>query len=142
LTADYGFEQRSSRRAEYWPVFRNALPDLFEAFDFADPSVPVGRRDESTVATQALTMLNHALVVDLAQQTALQVLPRQPPSRGSSDPDRLDALYRRVLGRPPSDPERRKVLEFLDASVEESPIERWTAVVQSLFASIDFRYLE
>lgn len=142
LTEDYGYEPRGSRRAEYWPVFRNALPDLFEAFDFADPSVPVGRRDESTVATQALAMLNHSLVVDLAHQTALRTMQSSSPSRGPSDRGELDALYERILGRAPTDAERRGVDDFLAASSEESPIERWAAVVQSLFASIDFRYLE
>ncbi len=40
--------------ASIGPVFRNALPELFEVFDFADPSLVVGRRNVSTVAPQAL----------------------------------------------------------------------------------------
>ena len=47
------------RRSVYAPVFRNALPEIFEAFDFADPSSVVGKRNASTVAPQALFVLNH-----------------------------------------------------------------------------------
>ena len=36
-------------RSVYLPVFRNALPELFEAFDFADPSLVTGCRTSSTV---------------------------------------------------------------------------------------------
>src|SRR5262249_31232056 len=55
LASDFGFKSGESRvRSVYLPVFRNALPQLFEAFDFADPSMPVGARPVSTVAPQAL----------------------------------------------------------------------------------------
>ena len=39
LAADYGYKHTDTRRSVYLPVFRNALPELFEVFDFADPSV-------------------------------------------------------------------------------------------------------
>jgi cytochrome c553 len=54
VTADYGYRHTDTRRSVYSPVFRNALPEVFEAFDFADPSMPTGRRYVSTVAPQAL----------------------------------------------------------------------------------------
>ena len=55
LAADYDYQQSSNRRSVYAPVFRNALPELFDAFDFADPSMVVGRRNVSTVAPQRST---------------------------------------------------------------------------------------
>ncbi|MBI3865494.1 MAG: DUF1549 domain-containing protein, partial [Planctomycetia bacterium] len=36
LAADYGYVDKSDRRSVYVPVFRNAIPEIFEAFDFAD----------------------------------------------------------------------------------------------------------
>ncbi len=36
---------RTTGAASTLPVFRNALPELFEVFDFADPSMVVGRRN-------------------------------------------------------------------------------------------------
>ena len=40
-------------RSVYLPVVRAALPGMIKVFDGADPSLVVGRRDETTVATQA-----------------------------------------------------------------------------------------
>ena len=55
--ADYNYRHGSTRRSVYQPVFRNSLPELFQAFDFADTSVSVGSRARSTVATQALVLV-------------------------------------------------------------------------------------
>ena len=54
MSSDYGYKGSSELRSVYVPVFRNALAEIFEAFDFADPSVATGRRNVSTVAPQAL----------------------------------------------------------------------------------------
>ena len=59
LAADYGYKGNDNRRSVYLPMFRNALPEALEAFDLADPSMVTGRRNVSTVAPQALFMLNH-----------------------------------------------------------------------------------
>ena len=60
---DYGYRHLSSnRRAVYWPVLRNALPEIFEVFDFADPSMPSGSRSVSTVASQSLFFMNNPWV--------------------------------------------------------------------------------
>ena len=39
VASDYGYKHTDTRRSVYAPVFRNALPEVFEAFDFADPSM-------------------------------------------------------------------------------------------------------
>src|SRR5262249_51051627 len=54
LAADYHYQHTDTRRSVYAPVFRNALPELFAVFDFADPSMVTGQRNVSTVAPQAL----------------------------------------------------------------------------------------
>src|SRR5262249_61249156 len=59
LPADYGYKSADTRRSVYLPVFRNAISESLEAFDFADPSVVTGRRNVSTVASQALYLPNH-----------------------------------------------------------------------------------
>jgi hypothetical protein len=62
LAADFAFATDATVRSVYLPYFRNALPELIAAFDPADPSTTTGRRDASTVAPQALFMLNHPFV--------------------------------------------------------------------------------
>src|SRR5262249_46874472 len=138
LAADYGYQPADARRSVYAPVFRNAMPELLQAFDVADPSVVVGRRDVSTVAPQALVMMNHPFLLAQARQAARRLL-AEP---GLGDEGRVTRAYRLALGRPPTEPERRICRRFLAAD-DGGPTgreESWAALVHALFASIHFRY--
>jgi hypothetical protein len=138
LAADYGFRHSGSRRSVYAPVFRNSLPEFFEVFDFADPSMVTGRRDASTVAPQALFLMNHPSVREQARLAARRLL----DEKCSDDRARLDRAYRSALGRPPTDAEARIGLDFLAGpGASEDPEEGWAAIFQALFASVDFRYV-
>ena len=92
--------RRQTRRSVYVPVFRNALPELFEVFDFADPSMVVGRRNVSTVAPQALFLMNHPFVARPGPRHAARRLLAEPGPRRSTA--RVDRAYRLALGRPPT----------------------------------------
>jgi hypothetical protein len=139
-SADYNYNHQFTRRAIYAPVFRNALPEIFEAFDFPDPSVVTGTRNVSTVAPQSLFMMNHPLVREQAQHTARRLLTQQ-----LDDEARLHYAFRSVLGRMPTPPEQAPCAAFLDsvrdADSDEQQLEAWTQLVHALFASLDFRYL-
>jgi hypothetical protein len=114
---------------------------VLEAFDVADPSMPTGRRNVSTVATQALFMLNHPWVREQATSAARKLL-AEP---GLDDAGRLDRAFRLTTGRYPTSTEREISLKHIQASTAGSPEERnaaWASLLQSLFASIDFRYVE
>jgi uncharacterized protein DUF1553/uncharacterized protein DUF1549 len=124
--ADYGYKHESLRRSIYVPVFRNALAELFEAFDFADSSTVVGRRNTSTVAHQALFLMNHPFIMEQAELAAKAL----PPG---SDLDRITRAYRLALGRDPTPGEIAIVQKHLSAG--------WPYLFQALFASLDFRYL-
>ena len=101
-SADYAYQHSGTRRSVYLPVFRNSLPELLEAFDFADPSLVVGRRNTSTVATQALFLLNDPFVREQAHEAAKRLLGE--PLVG--DEDRLEMAFCRSLGRRPTASER------------------------------------
>lgn len=131
--ADYGYIDADTRRSVYIPVLRNALPELFEAFDFADPSMVSGRRNTSTVAPQALYLMNHPFVFERAKHAAERLL-QKPLNRR----ERVVLAYRLTLGREPSPGELNIGLRHLD---ESDAVEDWTQLIQALFASIDFRYL-
>ena len=137
VAADYGYRHTALTRSVYLPVFRNALPEAFEAFDFADPSMVVGKRSTSTVAPQALFMLNNPFPAEQAKAAAARVLAENLPS----DEARLDRAYRLALGRLPTDGERAAMRRYL-ANQSGSPAAAWAAVFQALFASADFRYVE
>jgi hypothetical protein len=133
--SDFNFEYNDTRRSVYVPVFRNALPEIFDAFDFAAPSMVVGKRNVSTVPTQALLLLNSPWVRERARTAARQDV-------ASTEDERLQNVFRRTLGRPPTDAERQLALARLkEARDSKDRLEAWTDVVQTLFASIDFRYI-
>ncbi len=140
-SADYSYKHTDTRRSVYAPVLRNSLPELFEAFDFADPSLVVGQRSDSTVAPQALFMMNHPWVMEQSQSAAQKLLAEQL----TDDRTRVARAYRLVLGRVPTDGEVTLALKFLPAeSATTEPAKRtdaWGRFYQALFASVDFRYL-
>jgi len=134
---DYSYEQDSLRRSIYLPALRNSLPEFLEAFNLADPSRTTGRRDLGTIAPQALLMLNHPFVLEEAKQAAKRVC-----EEGTCDESRLEFATYRVLGRAPLESERALVSSLLAATPAGGQEEAWSTILQGLFASLDFRYLE
>jgi hypothetical protein len=147
------FEQ--PRRSVYLPVIRGGVYPLLKGFDFADPSVVVGKRDNTTVAPQALLMMNSQFVTEQSQRFAELLLSRE----GESDRTRVETAYLRALSRTPSGAEVARALRFLEeytAASEgarergsgEAPgsytpgAEAWTSFCQALFASTEFRYVQ
>lgn len=138
---DYNYPHHTTRRSLYHPVLRNSLPELFEAFDFADTSLSIGERARSTVAPQALIMMNHPWVVARATAAAKLI------KREFSSPElAVEHLHRECFGRSPTQDEMATCVAFLTNGKEgnrsELDSKRLTSLVQSLFASLDFRYLE
>jgi hypothetical protein len=140
LASDYSYKHTDHRRSVYAPVFRNSILEIVEAFDMADPSMTTGRRNFSTVAPQALYMMNHPFVHEQAKVSAGRLL-----SSGVTNPgERVDVAYRRTLGRLPTDGEKALVLRYLDGVAKgprDAELQAWTSVFHGLFASIDFRYV-
>ena len=140
LAADYGYKHGDTRRSVYSPVFRNSLPELFEAFDFADPSVCTGKRNVSTVAPQALFLMNNPFVIQQAKLAAQRLLDEKDLDEGM----RVTRAFRIALGRTPGEKERAIAEKFLSEEGTDSKkrLEAWSQFVQTLFASADFRYVE
>jgi hypothetical protein len=123
------------RRAVYLPIYRGqGAPDLLEVFDFAPPGLVTGRRASTTVPTQALFLMNSPFVLDRSRAAARALLGRAD----LDDRGRLDLLYRKGWGRFPAEAERRRASEFLRGG----GLETWTDLVQTLFSSNEFLFLE
>ena len=131
---EYGYVFADTRRSVYTPAFRNKRLELFEVFDFGDVNTSIGQRDVSTVAPQALYLLNHSFVIEQARAAAERTL-----ASSGDDEHRLIAAFRRSFGRAPSAAELEKCRRFLGAS---PTLETWTQLHQTLFACLDFRYVE
>ncbi|HIN53342.1 MAG TPA: DUF1553 domain-containing protein, partial [Planctomycetes bacterium] len=81
-------------RSVYLPVVRNNLYDFFQLFDYNDASVSNGDRQTTTVAPQALYMLNSPLVDEASCQIVEQLL-----AENKSLKPRVQQLYVKLLGR-------------------------------------------
>jgi len=134
----------STRRSVYLPVLRSGLYEMFRAFDFPDPAVVSGNRSETTVAPQALFMMNSQLMDEAS--AALEELSR---SRGSDSKERIEWLFESVLGRLPLAAELEEWQRFLsvyqaaltgDAGAAER--KTWRAVCRVLLASNEFLYID
>lgn len=137
-----------NRRSIYLPVIRNHLFGMFMLFDYSDASVLNGDRASTTVAPQALFLLNSHLVEDASERMADSIL-----SHTSQSPEqKIQQLFLKSYGRLPSELEVNRSLEFLDEvendlqSEEADSVKRihraWQVLCQSFFASSEFIYLK
>ena len=142
-----GLQQPVTFRSAYLPIVRGLVPEFLSLFDVADSELVVGQRDVTTVAPQALYMMNSPFVVEQAQATAEKLLAK---SDLASDEARVDYAFRLVLGRPAEDDQKAATLAYLNEyaaslATSEKPeakqLAAWTNFCQTLFASAEFRYV-
>ncbi len=105
-------------RSVYLPQLRGVTPKSLEAFDPVDQTLVSGRRESTTVPTQALFLLNSPFVHQQSLQFAQQLL----SAKNRTIPDRLREAYLRTLARPPTRQEEVRATKFL-ASYEATFIE-------------------
>jgi len=134
-----GYDTR--RRSLYLPIVRNHLYDVFQLFDAPDGNVMNGDRASTTIAPQALFMLNSGLALEAARALADGL--RDGPE--ADDAGRVRALYEKAYGRPPSPSEARRALDFLarfeglpHATGDAAGGGAWPALCQVILASNEF----
>ncbi len=123
-----------ARRSVYLPVLRSAVYEVFQAFDFPDPAVPSGRRAETTVAPQALYLMNGRLVTESTRAMADRLLVEHDTDQ------RLELAYTRILGRLPRADERLAWQKFLAAFDKEDLA--WQSLCRVLVSSNEFIFIE
>jgi hypothetical protein len=99
----------NGRRSIYLQVRRNFLPPLFLAFDYPLPISTIGRRSSSTVASQALILMNNEFVAQQAAQWGRRVAAEQADVR-----QRLEKMFVTAFARPPEAAEIDEVTAFLE----------------------------
>jgi hypothetical protein len=137
-TSKDGTKYDSRRRSLYLPVVRNNLYDVFQLFDSTDATVLDGNRASTVVAPQALFMLNSDLVHDASKNLANEAI-----SHTASPPQRVEQLYLRTFGRPPTDAEITRVaayVERLKAAGKDEQV-AWSSLSHVLFSANEFIYL-
>ena len=81
------------RRTIYGFVDRLNLPGLYRTFDFPDPSTTSPRRDQTTVAPQALFLMNHPFMIELSRS----ILARPDVAVHGDTMRKVDRLFRSDL---------------------------------------------
>jgi len=134
----------SLRRSVYLPVIRNHLCDSFTLFDYTDASISNGDRNTSTVASQALYLMNSPFMEEAATRLADRVLAVDV----ESDAARIRWLYETVIGRSPAADEIVRIETYLGRFEElaagnqsEFPPPAWRLVCQTLLMSNEFSYV-
>jgi hypothetical protein len=96
------------RRTLYLMTVRSDRSGFGPLFDTADPTAPVEKRTVSTIAPQALFLLNNPFMLE---QT--QVLAKRVASLETDERRRINRAYALLYGRPPSAEEVAVGREFL-----------------------------
>lgn len=132
--------ERASQAAErtlYLPVVRTGTQPgtarLRDVFDFPQPAQITGKRDETTVPTQSLYLLNASLLSQRGAELASDLL-----GFTGSNSERLQRLWLRVLGRPITTAEGEDALAFLKASRAAGEAHAWAELVRALFGTNEF----
>jgi cytochrome c553 len=116
--------ERGWRRSIYVLQRRKELPTLLESFDFPQMTPNCIGRVQTTVASQALNLMNDALVRQLAGALA----DRLAREAGADPSGRVERVYRIALSRPPTTEERtvgvRALAELTRAWAKVGPASR------------------
>jgi hypothetical protein len=128
-----------NRRTLYVMTIRSDRSNYRMLFDAADPVTIVEKRVDSTVAPQALFLLNNPFALAKTQALAKRLIAKKL----ADDPARVDWLFRTLYARPPESNEVDLVLKALQtakAGSDESAA--WTEVCQVLLCANEFIYLD
>ena len=133
---------KTNVRSVYLPVVRNAVHESLKVFDFAEPSIIVGKRENTTVPAQSLYLLNNPFVIEQSEALAERIL----SNKEKNQQQRIELAYQIALGRNPILAESARAKKFIDQfrkkMQEDNPNKvAWAAFCQSIFASAEFRYV-
>ncbi len=119
ITADRG--ENGWRRSIYIRQRRKEIPTILETFDLPQMNPNCARRPNSTVAPQALYLLNNGMVRELAMAFAERLENEVPADREKQ----IERIYKIALSRPPSAEETKFALETLNQLTKE-----WQSVLK------------
>lgn len=129
--------ESSKRREVYLPLRRANLPTLLNLFDFGDATTAASKRMSTTVAPQALFMMNSDFVAERAQNVTKQAEPLDPSGR-------VRSLYLQILNRQAGPAEIDGALSYIDGFQKRgrSAAEAWASFARVLLASNEYIYLD
>ena len=141
-------DYRSNRRSIYLPVVRNNVYDVFQLLDYPDAAVPNGDRPTTTIAPQALMMMNSEFVEQYTANFRALLFNGQL----RTDEERIELAYQRAYGRQPTAHEIAASKTYLSdvalafASTQASPEQLqkqcWNSLCHVIVSSNEFIYVK
>ena len=148
MQADHPFYTEFPKRSIYLPIVRNILPDVLALFDAADPNNVTALRNDTTVPSQSLFLLNSPFLREQSRQLAQRLLSDDK----ATDEQRLQRAHELAFGRPLTANELAQARAFLDAylmaqAAQARPeadrrLSAWQSYCQALFCQNEFLYVE
>jgi hypothetical protein len=123
-------------RTIYGFIDRLNLPGIYRTFDFPDPTTTSPRRDQTTIAPQALFLMNHPLVFEVSHS----ILARPDLALPGDTKHKVERLFRLIYGRKPGDVELSRIRNFLKEPAADS--RRWQSLAQALLMTNEFVFVD
>lgn len=123
------------RRTVYSFVDRLDLPPVFATFDFPSPSASCPQRAQTTVAPQALYLMNN----EFAAECSVAMLRRTEVAKVADVAGKVRQIYRLAFGREPSPKEQVRAETFLGSKPEDK---LWQQFVHALLMSNEFAFVD
>jgi len=133
-----------NRRTVYLPFLRKRPEgelEILSVFDFPHPNDILGARPKTTVATQALFLLNAPFVKQQAAALAGRLSKHEPEDERA----RIDRLYLLTTSRPAASDEIETALSFLNQCTDDLMGNRsaaWTQLCHAMLGSNGFLFRE
>ena len=121
-------DSQAVQRAQRLPAdLRGLVPEMLQVFDVADPNLIVGKRDVTTVPTQALFLMNNPFVLKQAEEMAKRILDQKDLNQAT----RIEMAYRLALGRLPAEQERAECAKVSQRLSPNDPAVRARRAIHS-----------
>ena len=104
--------------------------------DFPDPNATSPRRDQTTIAPQALFLMNHPFAIDAARA----ILSRPEVAEVRDSDGKVERLYRLIYGRAATADEVALARQFLAGSTAGT--DPWRALAQALLMANEFVFVD
>jgi hypothetical protein len=124
------------RRTVYLTTIRSDRSGFRPLFDVADSTAPVDKRTVSTVAPQALFLMNNPFIMEQTAALAKRIIQGDQDGRA-----RIQKAYNLLYGRPPKEEEVQIGLDFLQRGGGDLN-RAWQEYCQVLLCANEFIYVD
>jgi len=131
-----------TRRSLYVQTARWNRSSYAMLFDAANPDSSTEQRNVSTVAPQALLLLNHPFALEQAKHLAERLIREVPQNPPNAETARIQHAYRLLFGRPPIAEEIGIARQLVASSERPTEAASWTDLTHLLLCSNEFVYVD